>query len=316
MYGNQAFENVIRLLTEKDNYYMRLIEKYGLLVMDQFTLSVEISQELIDYGVFTFVNEEASQTKLRWTSNLLKEFIIHYAIIIKTALPSAPILEKKLDYSSLFLLIGQSSEVASLARYDQEEFGLDPLEAAFHAEFYRILKGIFLSTPWPQYMTPTHYVIYEGRLGVRRRRMDLLLLNSEKVVVEVKMLRKGKSPEAIIQDGIIQAHDYAQNIGASRVYLLICSNYDPDLQSPISVVQVRKKQEELHDSQYDEQEDPTYYPEENENQDTDSETKNSQMEIDTSSKANLPIKIILFKYIESWEKFLSLIELDVELKIQ
>jgi len=68
---------------------------------------------------------------------------------------------------------------------------------------------------------------------------------------------------------------------------------------------------------YDE-EDPTYYPEENENQDTDSETsKNNEMEIEKSPvKATLPIKIIQFQFTVDWKKFLSFVELDVELFIK
>jgi len=284
-----------------------------LLSKNQFNSYGDSARKLIDYGLFSFVNENENLTRLKWSSPLLKEFIIHFAITIKNNMPSAPLMEKKLDYSSLFTLLGKHSEVTSLVKWDQEDLDLevDPLEAGFYAEFYRVLKGILFSTHWVQIEIVPYSVVYEGRLGTGRRRMDLLLKNDdEKVVVEVKMLRKGrKSPAAVVNDGVIQAHDYAKTIDASRLYLLICTNYDPALQSPISVVQKKepaKNQEELYDSQYayyDEQEDSTYDPE-----------KDSQMAIDNSqASTQLPIKIILFQFTPDWCSFLSFVELAVQL---
>jgi len=158
-------------------------------------------------------------------------------------------------------------------------------------------------------------VIYEGRLGERGRRVDLLFVNSETVVVELKILRQGLSLDAIINNGAIQAYDYAQRIEASSVYLFVCSNYDCELKSPINVFRKREKKNKLHDSdyvKYDDQEDSDYNPDNDNMAMTDDETSSEQAVLQPITTQK-PLKLILFKYSEDWRTFLSSCETDIQI---
>jgi len=218
---------------------MKIIETNNLLWEENFSLCGEDIDRLISFGVVTFATND--RTTLKWTSILLKEFIIQYAMTIKTDLPPVPMSQNTINYHALFPLLGQVADTQSQVRWVQEntEF-YDPLEASFQAEFFRVLKGMFAITKELAYYT----VVYEGRVGGSKRRFDLLFHNAKRIVVELKVLREGLSERAVIENGTNQVLDYAELIGAHEAYLLVCGNYEFRHKSPISVEQVTAYDEE------------------------------------------------------------------------
>eukprot|EP01124_Arcella_intermedia_P023664 TRINITY_DN3804_c0_g1_i1.p1 TRINITY_DN3804_c0_g1~~TRINITY_DN3804_c0_g1_i1.p1 ORF type:complete len:658 (-),score=61.62 TRINITY_DN3804_c0_g1_i1:59-2032(-) len=307
MFGNPVFRDVIRLLVKDNNQLMRYIERFKLLSKDTFTMA-EMEPEvetLLSFGVLTFVDYEKSITEFKWTSPLLKEFIINYAITTKSETPSAPLLESKyLDYSSLYKMLGKLADVNSIVSYDhQETEQFDPLEAGFQAEFYRVLKGIFLKTIWSG---DRYGVMFEGRLCSGRRRFDLLISNGIKTVVELKIMRPSLSLNKVVVDGVNQAFYYAREIGAPRADLLICCNFECPSDSPLNIpLQSNDNNSQMFDEEYadyNEKEDSDYLP-----------SQNDSDEMDVIP--TVQVKIIFFQYSENWKRFIDCKEVEVKLTL-
>ncbi len=176
----------------------------------ELTENQELIDTLIDIGIIDKVNE-SNQTY--WTAPLLRDLVMRHLYPIKIVTRDQPPLreDQSIDFEVLLrkalclltpeiILSGYVQNVAS------------PSEHVFQAELYAAFCGLLASTTYSTYPEARDM---DKKLG--RQRLDILLANSTKIVIELKV--NAITPNEIAK-GVKQAWRYGKALEASQTILL------------------------------------------------------------------------------------------------
>ncbi len=164
---------------------------------------------LIDIGIIEKVNE-SNQTY--WTAPLLRDLVMRHLYPIKIVTRDQPPLkeDQSIDFEVLLrkALCLLTPEII-LSGYVQNVSS--PSEHVFQAELYAAFRGLLASTTYSTYPEARD----KNKLG--RQRLDILLANSTKIVVELKV---NATTAKQIAEGAKQAWRYGRALEASQTILL------------------------------------------------------------------------------------------------
>jgi len=180
---------------------------------------------LIEIGAITFVTNKQAQSLCRWTSPLIREYVIQYCSVIGLSaaalFPSVPITkEKEVEYVILFKIVAVMVNTKMIMDDSSRKTqSVNPTEASLHAEWYRIIKGLLY------HQLPSHSVSFEGRVGEGNvRQFDLAIKNGDTVLLELKVKA---NTENLLQKAINQVATYGDLTDAKVCYIVNLTNCEP-----------------------------------------------------------------------------------------
>jgi len=198
---------------ELRSFTIGLLQRDDPFVLQSNELSEKRQQldQLIDLGL---LEQPGADNSVGWTAPIIRDLVLQHLYPKKALVcpSSAIVMGERLDMEALLeqalLLLDQEILFSTYVR----KVSQCPSEYVFQAELYSALRELVGST--------TYKVLPEAKdrkkLGSRRR-IDLLLVNSTKIVIEIKVNRRTKKS---LNKAAIQARTYGQALKAQQTILL------------------------------------------------------------------------------------------------